>query len=943
MRNGITFSRKNFTLIEIIVILAIIAILASLVFPNIGDVKYQSFQAKIGSNIRSLQTVVDTYTLEKNGHTPTYSQPTLRSPQLIDFSLLFPKYVKNLPPKTEMYWVDITGKVWGSTIDAPYDVVEENGAIKWTNNSNVAGYKLYQIIEKGSKVSGSANKKTIILKEVAAYSNIANSSVVQFNKKNPNEMYLISSIDKYGYPTAPVGFGYYGAITPITITDPNMAERTLYITTKSKVKAQWIAIEKEEYKPEGTDITYEFATSDDGKNYTEFTSDFNSLNNSHYLKVKVTLTRTGKESPILYKLKVIYKPENEEAIYSSPLYESEDVIDLRQDKNPAMDSVTEAVRPIPTLEQGSIGNMINNGIGGSYPNGTISVPANTNGKVVLTVDLGENTYIGSVVPVISKSYGTNVKISYTTSKNGSNWSNSSAIPNTLPSGRYLRIEIDISDNTDGVIIEPFIINKTPKMPEVLDLENAPPYEEDGEPKPERNLEWIEIDRFEVWQDANEVVDWTSVEVDATIPENTRVRCVMHTSDDGSSWSIGTEDIEKVANSRFLKIVVISERKAEVESTAYPEIREVLINFDTSEGEERQSSYHPSKPVAVISSPYKVIDARHDIEWSYEGSTDGNNSRIVKAEWKIDGERYTNLPKKLSLGQHTIELRVQNANGIWSNWTSKTVTVREGNQAPVARINVSPSLEGYTNTQFTFTSGSTDPDGDEIIDTQWENVRTTYPVGTHTIRLRVKDVAGVWSEWTEVTITVTQKEEYQPVEVPYEYKSGEINLATTCDDCVYSVSLPFSFKFYDKTFKSLYLNNNGMLSFVTSTKAWSNTPLSNDAAPDYSIMVFWDDLDYRAQGGIYYSYGGSAPNRYATFEFRSPNHYSKKGNGVTFSVVLYENGTIEMNYKDVSFGLSEFDDGASATVGIKKDSTTYEEYSYNTKGKIYSKLTLRFNP
>jgi len=39
----------------------------------------------------------------------------------------------------------------------------------------------------------------------------------------------------------------------------------------------------------------------------------------------------------------------------------------------------------------------------------------------------------------------------------------------------------------------------------------------------------------------------------------------------------------------------------------------------------------------------------------------------------------------------------------------------------------------------------------------------------------------------------------------------------------------------------------------------------------------------------------------------------------------------------------FDDGASATVGIKKDSTTYQEYSYDTKGKIYSNLTLRFNP
>ena len=932
MRNFVILKNRNkFTLIELVVIIAIIAILASLVIPNTGDFKYKSYQTKVSSSIRSLQTVSDAYTLEHNGKTPTSLTPTLMHPQEIDFQLLFPKYVKNVPHKSERYWVDITGKVWESTVDAPYDVMEEEGAIKWSNNSEVIGYKLYQVIG-GNHLSGSANRKTVKIKEVGSYMNVANTSVVQYTKNNPNEVYLVSAIDKYGFVTAPVGLGYGGSFAPITISDPNVTERTLYITTRSKAKAEWLAIEKEEYKPEGTDITYEFATSDDGVNYSDFTPDITSMDNSHFLKIKITLSRTGSESPILYRLKVVYRPENGDVVYFAPVYEAEEVIELEEEQINA-----EAVRPKPTIESGSIGS-----VSGS---GTVSVPPNTNGTIVQTIDLGENTYISNIIPVISKSYGTNVRISYSTSSDGSTWSNSSYFPSTLPSGRYVRVEIEVSNNNGGVVIEPFIINKSHEKPEVLDLETAPPYEEDGEPKKVETRQWIEIDRFEVWQDANEVVEWTSVEGDVTISENTRVRYVLYTSQNGNSWSRPTEDITQLENSRFLKIEVISEQRAGVQINSYPDIREIFINYNTLEGEQKQVSYETLRPTAVISSPYKTVDGRYEVEWSYAGSTDPNSLEIVKAEWIINGVKYShsNLPKKLSIGEHTIQLRVQNAYGLWSEWASKTVTVRANNQAPVAKINVSPSSHGTTGTQFYFTSASTDPDGDEIIDEQWENVSIYYPVGNHTIRLRVKDSLGAWSEWTQVTISVKDATTYSsPTVVPYDYKVGDNFLATNCDDCFYIIDLPFSFRFYDRNFNRVYVNNNGMLTFLEGFNKWANQPISDKNTPDYSISVFWDDLDYRQMGYIYYGNGGSFPNRYTIIEFRGPNHYNRQGNGIWASVIFYENGVVEMSYQDVSFGLSAFDKGASATVGIKKNSSDFHEYSYNSP-VLYNGLALRYEP
>ncbi|MDD3354664.1 nidogen-like domain-containing protein [Zoogloea sp.] len=73
----------------------------------------------------------------------------------------------------------------------------------------------------------------------------------------------------------------------------------------------------------------------------------------------------------------------------------------------------------------------------------------------------------------------------------------------------------------------------------------------------------------------------------------------------------------------------------------------------------------------------------------------------------------------------------------------------------------------------------------------------------------------------------------------------------------AVALPFSLNFFGQTYNSLYINNNGNVSFNRSTSAYLSNPLnSQTAAP--MIAPFWTDLDSRADplGTIAAGTGGS---------------------------------------------------------------------------------------
>jgi len=86
-----------------------------------------------------------------------------------------------------------------------------------------------------------------------------------------------------------------------------------------------------------------------------------------------------------------------------------------------------------------------------------------------------------------------------------------------------------------------------------------------------------------------------------------------------------------------------------------------------------------------------------------------------------------------------------------------------NLPPIAIIGMTPSMSITSSTTISWGHAwSSDPEGDVITIVEWDNARTVYPVGAHTVRLRVQDSLGLWSPWTSHTFVV-----WEPLAVPDE--------------------------------------------------------------------------------------------------------------------------------------------------------------------------------
>ncbi len=151
-----------------------------------------------------------------------------------------------------------------------------------------------------------------------------------------------------------------------------------------------------------------------------------------------------------------------------------------------------------------------------------------------------------------------------------------------------------------------------------------------------------------------------------------------------------------------------------------------------------------------------------------------------------------------------------------------------------------------------------------------------------------------------------------------------------DDGESNVTLPFGFTFYTATATLLRVGNNGGVLFndPTSDVPYANLTISDTLTPNGFIAPFWDDIDSDT-GDVYWTVVGSAPNRKVVIEWFNRPHYSNIGSA-TFEVVLFENGDILYQYQDVNFGDTNFNNGASATIGIRGPDANYSlQYSYNT--------------
>jgi len=174
--------------------------------------------------------------------------------------------------------------------------------------------------------------------------------------------------------------------------------------------------------------------------------------------------------------------------------------------------------------------------------------------------------------------------------------------------------------------------------------------------------------------------------------------------------------------------------------------------------------------------------------------------------------------------------------------------------------------------------------------------------------------------------------------PYSWITATTNSGLTGDDeYMGPVDIGFSFPFYGAPQTQLYFNTNGLITFGAGSWQWARDGIPSEVTPNNLIAPFWEDLLVGSPynyGGIYYSKGGSAPNRYFVLEWRGVESY----NGVSsadFEAILYENGDIVVNH-------GNHPSSYYSTVGIE-DSTGHQglQYQHGDFG-VFSQTAIHFS-
>ncbi len=159
-------------------------------------------------------------------------------------------------------------------------------------------------------------------------------------------------------------------------------------------------------------------------------------------------------------------------------------------------------------------------------------------------------------------------------------------------------------------------------------------------------------------------------------------------------------------------------------------------------------------------------------------------------------------------------------------------------------------------------------------------------------------------------------------------SGVTSILTNIDDAGTAINLgDNTFTFYDVTYASeanaVVASTNGFVSFGAVSTVALNTDLTSPLAP--RIAGLWDDFTTTrdADDQILFTFqdlNNDGINDRLIVEWNEVGHFDNPANGGTWQVIMQLNtsgpGTAIVNYVDVNFADPRFDNGASATVGLK---------------------------
>ncbi len=161
----------------------------------------------------------------------------------------------------------------------------------------------------------------------------------------------------------------------------------------------------------------------------------------------------------------------------------------------------------------------------------------------------------------------------------------------------------------------------------------------------------------------------------------------------------------------------------------------------------------------------------------------------------------------------------------------------------------------------------------------------------------------------------------------------LSTISNADDVSEPVAITgFAFPFYGTNYSQVHVSSNGLLSFGYGNSSGGNDQIPGPSAPQNTIAAFWDDLDTRTTGAIYYKQEATR----LIIEFQSVGRYGGGAGNYTFQAVLHSTGKIELRYKTMAGTLN------SASIGVEGADQTYGFGVVNNAAYVADSLALRFD-
>ncbi|MGC9361463.1 MAG: choice-of-anchor D domain-containing protein, partial [Candidatus Syntrophosphaera sp.] len=183
-----------------------------------------------------------------------------------------------------------------------------------------------------------------------------------------------------------------------------------------------------------------------------------------------------------------------------------------------------------------------------------------------------------------------------------------------------------------------------------------------------------------------------------------------------------------------------------------------------------------------------------------------------------------------------------------------------------------------------------------------------------------------SEYTFAQSTVTYTE----------ITGGTVVTTGTSDDVQYAITPPFDFVFGGELVTAMGMSTNGYLSFNAGTSSFGYTAISSSTTGAGVIAAMSRDLRGRADGEMRWEVFGTAPDRYAVFQWKNWTAYGSTyvDDNWNFQIVIYETtNNIEINYGPFTW-TSTYSN--TAQVGIR--GTTNVDFSNRTTTTDWSATT-----